>query len=76
MEDFLEEIIGISVWSIAKVFVLLALLIYIVFSLIVIRQVKLMGQTLDGKVNVAVKIVAWVHLIVVLFIFLLALIIL
>ena len=67
---------GISVWSIAKVFVLFALLIYVGFALIVVRQVQLMTDTLEVGFERPVRILALIHLIVSAGVFLLALVIL
>lgn len=76
MPDILKETIGISVWAVAKVAVLFALFIYLLFAVIVVRQVKLMGETLNGNLNLPIKVIAWIHLLVSIFVFILALIIL
>ena len=43
----LDSFLGISIWSIVKIFVMFANLIYIVFALVMVRQVKLMTDTLE-----------------------------
>ncbi|OGM09766.1 hypothetical protein A2W13_01130 [Candidatus Woesebacteria bacterium RBG_16_36_11] len=43
----LDTFLGISIWSIVKIFVMFANLIYIVFALVMVRQVKLMTDTLE-----------------------------
>jgi len=43
----LDVFLGIPVWSIVKIFVMFANLIYIVFALVMVRQVKLMTDTLE-----------------------------
>ena len=42
-----DTFLGISIWSIIKIFVMFANLIYIVFALVMVRQVKLMTDTLE-----------------------------
>ena len=69
-------LIGISVWTIAKFFVLIALVVYIVFAIVVVRQVNLMTDTLEVGFENEVKALSVVHLIVALGVFVLALIIL
>jgi hypothetical protein len=76
MQDILKELIGISVWTVGKIAILFALSIYILFAVIVVRQVKLMGQTLNGHLNFIIKLVGWIHLLVAIAAFLLALFIL
>jgi len=67
---------NLSIWLLIKVFFVVGLFLYLAFAVIVIRQVGLMGKTLDGEFNLSLKFVAWVHLIFSLGVFLLALFIL
>ncbi len=67
---------GISLWFIAKIFVLFALAIYLVFSLVVARQVHLMTDTVEVGFEAPVKILSYVHLIFAILVFVFALIIL
>ena len=69
-------LIGISVWTVAKLFLLFALGLYVVFALVVARQVKLMTDTLAVGFETMVKTLAKVHLIFSVIVFVLALIIL
>lgn len=69
-------ILGVSVWFIAKIFVLIALIIYIVFAWVIVRQVKLMTQTLEVGFEIPLRILAFAHLIFGVVVFLVALIIL
>ena len=69
-------LIGISVWTVAKLFLLFALGLYVVFALVVARQVKLMTDTLAVGFEAMVKTLAKVHLIFSVIVFVLALIIL
>ena len=75
-EQFLENLVSLSPWGVVKLGFLIFLIVYIVFAGMVIRQVELMIRTLDGSINLPLKILAYIHLIFATFIFLLALIIL
>lgn len=69
-------LLGISVWLAVKIFILLFLAIYIVFALVVIRQIKLMLQTLDIGLNLIIRFIGWAHFLFAVGIFLIALTIL
>lgn len=69
-------VLGISVWLIAKAFILFALAIYIVFALVVIRQIGLMIKTVEVGFTLPIRLIGWSHLLFTIGIFILALIIL
>jgi hypothetical protein len=69
-------ILGISVWFAAKIFILLFLGIYIIFALVVIRQIALMSGTLDMGLNLPIIFVGWAHFLFAVGIFVIALILL
>ncbi|MCX6706414.1 MAG: hypothetical protein NTV24_04950 [Candidatus Woesebacteria bacterium] len=69
-------LIGVSVWLAVKIFVLLFLAIYIIFALVVIRQIKLMSETLDMGLNLPIRFVGWAHFLFAVGIFVIALLIL
>lgn len=69
-------VLGISVLTIAKVFILFALAIYIVFALVVIRQIGLMIKTVEVGFALPIRLIGWSHLLFAVGIFILALIIL
>lgn len=76
IEIVFQQLININIWMIAKGFVLLALGVYFIFAGMVIREVDLMNNTLTGVFNLPIKIVAILHLILAIFVFILAIIIL
>jgi hypothetical protein len=49
------------IWDIAKLFVLVGLLVYLVFAIVVIRQVQLMTRTVTGDLDKAIRVISWVH---------------
>lgn len=69
-------VLGVSIWFIVKIFVLFGLLVYIIFSVVVVRQVNLMTETLRVGLETPLKIIALTHLILPVLVFLFALIIL
>lgn len=75
-DQLLAFLLGINIWSLVKVLFLVALLIYIAFAIIVVRQVNLMRETLNGVLDWPLRIIAWIHLGMAVGVFLLALVIL
>ncbi|MFH1863703.1 MAG: DUF5657 family protein [bacterium] len=67
---------GLSVWLIAKIFVLIALGLYIVFATVIVKQVNLMIKTIKVGFEAPIRFVAWGHLLFALGIFVVATIIL
>lgn len=50
-----------SVFSFAKIAVLFALSIYIVFAIVIVRQVNIMTKTLEVGFEFALKVIAVMH---------------
>ena len=73
-ETILKIIFSISPWFIAKIFIMILLFLYICLGGIILRQVDLMNQVLEAKFSPIIRLVSLAHLIVTIFIFLLALI--
>lgn len=69
-------LVGISVWLTVKIFILLFLGIYLVFALVVIRQIVLMSETLDMGLNLPIKFIGWAHFLFAVGIFVIAILIL
>ena len=61
MENLINLLIGLSIWSVAKCMVILALLVYLVFAFVVVRQVSIMVRVVSGEPNWIIKIVSWIH---------------
>jgi len=74
IENILFYLININIWLVAKIFILFALILYLIFSFMVIKEVDLMNKTLTGVFNLPLKIVAWLHFIFTLLVFTVALI--
>lgn len=74
--NLFEFFFSISVWDIAKVLVCFALLLYVFFAVVVVRQVNLMLETLGGQLELLLRIIAAVHLAGAIFVLVLALVVL
>lgn len=72
----MPPIFGISLTLIGKIFVLFGLGIYIIFALVVVRQVNLMIATIRVGFESFIRLIAWAHLIFAVVVFLIAFIIL
>lgn len=79
-EKFIQFLVNFSpaltVWLLVKILFLAGLAIYIAFAVIVVRQVNLMIQALNGGFDFPIKLISWIHLGVAIAVFLLALVIL
>jgi len=67
---------GFSIWFVAKILYLFALLIYSVFAVVIVRQVGLMIHTLEVGFELPIRLIAWGHLLFSVGILILAIIIL
>ncbi len=78
MDNFINGLLGISIWSVAKLLFLAAFGVYGVFSIVVLRQVYMMTETLNGSaiIGAFLKILAWLHFIFPILLLFLALLIL
>ncbi len=75
-EQFINSLISINPYSILKLFIIIGLLMYIIFSAVVVRQVQLMSGVVGGHGQRWIKIISLVHAVAVVLLFLMALIIL
>ena len=54
-----ETLINFGFLGIVKFFLLILLLMFVVFSLVVVRQVQLMSRVLEVPISGGLKLVAW-----------------
>ncbi|HUW24601.1 MAG TPA: DUF5657 family protein [Patescibacteria group bacterium] len=59
MEEFIHQLLHFNFWSFGKFFILVGLGVYLVFSFVVVRQVKLMTQVVSGILTNSLRVVAW-----------------
>lgn len=67
-------VLGDSVWVIAKILVLIGIGVYVVFALVVVRQVKIMTETLEVGFEAPIRLFSLALLVVSILVFLFALI--
>lgn len=75
-ENLIRAVISVNPYLVVKLFFIVGLLMYVVFAYVVVRQVQLMSDVLEGHGQQGIKIITLVHMVVVALLFLLALIIL
>ncbi|MDO8551425.1 MAG: hypothetical protein Q7S03_01985 [bacterium] len=76
IEVIFNEIIGISFWSILKVVVVFALFLYVLFAVVVVKQINMMIETLTTQLELLFRLISVIHLAGAIFIFILAIIVL
>lgn len=59
MEQIINSILNLNIWAIAKIFVLIGLGVYLVFSFVVVQQVRLMTNVVSGVLSGFLKFFAW-----------------
>lgn len=75
-EQFMQVLLSINPLFVLKIFVAIGLIFYVIFSLVVVRQVQLMSTVVEGITPQAVKIITLVHALSAIIILLIALLIL
>lgn len=75
MVQFFASIVN-NPWILVKVLFLIGLALYLAFAIIVVRQVKLMSRTLNGLLDIPLRLFSLIHLAAAIGVFILALIIL
>lgn len=73
IENIINFFLSISSWTVVKFFVLLAILIYVAFTFILVKQVSMMTKVVYGQFDFFLKSISWLLLILSLAVFLLAL---
>ncbi|BCX14428.1 MAG: hypothetical protein KatS3mg088_111 [Patescibacteria group bacterium] len=55
------ELFSFPVWEVVKWFFLFAFFLYIIFSLVIIRQVNLMNKTLEVNFEKPIALLSYIH---------------
>jgi len=73
-----DQLAGIrfQIWGLVKIAVLISIFLYIGFSVMIVRQVDLMGRSLSGSFRTPLKTLAWLYLLATIVVFVLAAILL
>lgn len=75
-EETSNYILNFAVWDLTKVGLLLFLILYLIFALLVVRQVGLLNSVLGTNFSPLFRIVAFLHVLLALGVLLFALVIL
>ena len=67
---------GITIWFVAKIMFLVAMAIYVVFAFVIVRQSKIMTDTLEIGLEKVIRMIAFAHMLFAIGTFVLALVIL
>lgn len=73
-DQILKAILGLDVWQVAKGVFLFGVLLYLIFAVVIIRQVSLMLDALEVELEGLIRGVAWIHLLLVVGVFIFGLI--
>ncbi len=76
LSQLIQLLLRIQFWDVVKVLVCFALFIYVLVALVVVKQVQMMIEVLDGEINSVLKSVALFHLLGAILVFLIALLVL
>lgn len=60
MKQLLDFLINFNFWSLGKIFVLIGLLVYVIFAFVMVRQVKLMTEVVNGLMTQTLRLISWV----------------
>ncbi len=51
-----------SIYLVLKIFFIIGLLVYLIFALVVVRQVRIMNETLDVGLEGVLSLLSYLHL--------------
>jgi len=60
-EQIIQFLLKIQFWDVVKALVCFALFIYVLIALVVVKQVNMMAEVINGQMNPLIKIVAMIH---------------
>ncbi len=52
-----------SIWIVLKIFFIVGLTVYLIFAVVIVKQVRIMNQTLDVGFNNTLSAISFLHLI-------------
>jgi len=61
--EVLKSTVGfdLDAWGLLKAAIVLGLLLYLGFAVMIVRQVDLMGKSLNGSFDIHLKWIAWIY---------------
>jgi hypothetical protein len=60
-EQVIQFLLQIQFWDVVKALVCFALFIYVLVALVVVKQVNMMAEVINGQMNPLIKTVAVIH---------------
>ena len=75
-EQFILLLISFWPWAYIKFFLLVLMVFYLIFSVILFRQIDLMSQMVEAQITPALKLIGLIHLGLALAVFLAVLVLL
>lgn len=76
LAGLMQNLIGGGPWIFIKIMFVIGLVVYLMFGLIIVRQAQIMNETIEAKHNGVVKMGAWLHFGLTLFILIVAILVL
>ena len=76
LQGLLNFLLSLTIWHVVKLMFCLVLGLYIFFAVVVVRQISLMTETLNGQLELPLKLIGILNLALAIFLFLGALLIL
>jgi len=64
IERFLRGLLEIEAFDVVKIFLVIGMIIYLIFAVVMIRQVQLMSRTLNGTLDVPLRAIVIGHFLV------------
>ena len=68
-DQILKFFVDFDVWQIVKFVFLFGVVLYLVFAVVVIRQVKLMLDSLEIELEFLIRLIAWLYLFLIIGVF-------
>jgi len=73
-DQILKFFVNLDLWQIVKFVFLFGVVLYLVFAVVVIRQVKLMLDSLEIELEFLIRLIAWLYLFLVIGVFIIGII--
>lgn len=76
LQGLINFLLSLTIWHAVKLMFSLVFLLYILFSVVVMKQISLMTETLNGQLELPLKLIGIANLALAIFLFIGALLIL
>lgn len=76
MEKFVNILLTLTLLDVTKWMLVVGLILYCVFGVVIVRQVKVMNEAFESELNAWFQIFSWLHLLMSALLLILAIVIL